>query len=128
MEDTPYHRKTVNEMSQQELTQWLDQIRIRRLKEQARLKEAEETKALLKDQRDLKEYDQHMKMLEKEWTTYERAALKLETRLSKVLTLKLIAERTTSTSSSSSITQQGVSDEEDTEDDSADTDVATDLV
>lgn len=93
MDDKPYHRVTVSEMTQPQLESWLTGVRARRMKVKVELEEALKVRQLMKEEKDKEALEKHLKMLDKEAATYDRAALKIEARLTKILELKLIAER-----------------------------------
>ena len=93
MEDTPYHRKTIAEMSQQEQEQWLTEVRMRRMKVKLELEEAARVREVLKSEKAKEDLDKQLKMLEKDVATLDKAAERIEKRMAKVWELRLIAER-----------------------------------
>lgn len=91
--DTPCHRVTVAEMNEEHLANWLETLRLRRLKARREFQEMQEKKAQLKHERNVKEYEHQMRMLTKEIEGLDKAHLKVEKRLESLRKLSLMDQR-----------------------------------
>jgi hypothetical protein len=92
-QDTPYHRVTVSEMSTEQLEEWLGGVRQRRLKARQDYEIALAAREEVRLTRNKKTIDQHLKMLHKEMTSFENAAIKIEKRIGDMLKVRMIDQR-----------------------------------
>lgn len=87
--DTPMHRKKVNELTDKELDELIENKRERRQRIVRQYQEAQEAKRRAEQQKAKDEYDKQLRILEKDLGTVDRALERCESRMNKLRALRL---------------------------------------
>ena len=89
IQDPPYQRRTVLDLSTAELVGWVAGIRERLMAGRRAYERMLEVREGIEQEKYKKQFAQHCKMFEKEEASVEKALVKLEARLAKMMGIPL---------------------------------------
>lgn len=89
MKDTPFHRQDVSQMTFQQVSTLVEQLRERRLAQQRLYEEVRAAKSKIKEQRDLERYKKILVMLDKKAASINKAMDLVEKYIAECQVLRL---------------------------------------